>query len=411
MHILLFIIYGLLCVYGILKIPFIRSSGIRPVYLLLFFALHVGTGLLHNVIAYRYYPEHGDIWNFYQWSLLARHRLIFDHALFLSDNDTWAHVTHNGIVWVYMILNTITFDSMIVNTLLFSFPVFLGNIALFRLFRRRFPNSTLAALTVFVLPSTLFWTACIHREAVLYMLLGFLLYSFDRLITAHKQFIIFLISLLLILYFRFSILLSLFPALAAWLVAERRWPLRRLLLITGAAFILLFVSVLAFPNFYTSVAESITARQQEFASLEGHSRLTLPIMDGTWASIAKVLPSAIRNGLFEPLPGSGGQIIYIVFSIELMIIWLIIIAALLAPQRPIPFTLFCIIFTLSGLLIIGATVPFAGTIVRYRSLFLPFLLAPTLYRLHSTSPIRRLDDWLSLHLLRIPKPGESLHSY
>ena len=432
MHILLFIIYSLFCIYGILKIPFIRSSGIRPAYLLLFFGLHVGTGLLHNVIAYRYYPEHGDIWNFYQWSLLARHRLIFDHALFLSDNDTWAHITHNGIVWVYMILNTITFDSMIVNTLLFSFPVFLGNIALFRLFRRRFPNATLAAFTVFVLPSALFWTACIHREAVLYMLLGFLLYSFDRLLThtsasPRKQYIIFLVSLFLVLYFRFSILLSLLPALAAWLAAERRWPLRRLLMITGAALLLLLVSIFVFPNFYTSVAESITARQQEFASLEGHSRLSLPVMDGTWASIAKVLPSAIRNGLFEPLPGSGGQIIYLAFSFELITIWLIIAAALLLrptpPQPTAPrlapsrsgalnsFLLFCAIFTLSGLIIIGATVPFAGTIVRYRSIFLPFLLAPALYRLHSIPLIGRLDNWLSLHLLRIPKPGESPHSY
>lgn len=430
MHILLFIIYSLLCIYGILKIPFIRNSGIRPVYLLLFFGLHVGIGLLHNVIAYRYYPEHGDIWNFYQWSLLARHRLIFDHALFLSDNDTWAHITHNGIVWVYMILNTITFDSMIVNTLLFSFPVFLGNIALFRLFRRLFPNATLAAFTVFVLPSTLFWTACIHREAVLYMLLGFLLYSFDRLLThtspsPRKHYIIFLVSLLFVLYFRFSILLSLLPALAGWLAAERRWPLRRLLMFTGAAFLLLLISILIFPTFYTSVAGAITARQQEFASLEGHSRLSLPVMNGTWASIAKVLPSAIRNGLFEPLPGSGGQIIYLAFSFELLAIWLIIAAALLfrpaphqptmpqptapqfAPSRPgasYSFLLFCAIFTLSGLMIIGATVPFAGTIVRYRSIFLPFLLAPALSRLHSTPLIRRLDNWLSLHLF---DPGKT----
>jgi len=417
MHILLFIIYGLLCIYGILKIPFIRNSGIRPVFLLLFFGLHVGTGLLHNVIAYRYYPEHGDIWNFYQWSLLARHRLIFDHALFLSDNDTWAHITHNGIVWIYMILNTITLDSMIVNTLLFSFPVFLGNIALFRLFRRRFPNATLATITVFCLPSTLFWTACIHREAVLYMLLGFLLYSFDRLLTPNapprKHFIIFLISLLLILYFRFSILLSLLPALAAWLIAQRRWPRSRLLVTSGAILTLLLISIFIFPNFYTSVAGSITARQQEFAALEGHSRLSLPLMTGTWPSIIKTIPYAIRNGLFEPLPGSGGQLIYLAFSFELLIIWLIIIAALLLtlPDPPKPFPLFCAIFTLSGLIIIGATVPFAGTIVRYRSLFLPFLLAPALAKLHTIRLIGRLDNWLSLLLTRIPKPGQTPPSY
>src|SRR5260221_8767708 len=164
MHILLFIGYSLLCVYGIIKIPFIRNSGIRPAWLLLFFSLHVSTGLLHNVIAYRYYPEHGDIWNFYQLSFLYRHRLTADFSLFLADNSTLTYITHNGIIWIQMILNIFSFDNLAINTLLFSFPVFLGNIALFRLFRRRFPNSPLAAISVFLLPSTFFWTSCIHRE-------------------------------------------------------------------------------------------------------------------------------------------------------------------------------------------------------------------------------------------------------
>lgn len=440
MHILLFIFYSFLCIYGIIKIPFIRDSGIRPVWLLLFFALHVLTGLLHNSIAWRYYPEHGDIWNFYRSGFLARHQLIHDPALFLSDNNTLTLFTHNGIIWIYMILNTLSLGSLTINTLLFSFPVFLGNIALFRLFRSRFRNATLAACTVFLLPSTLFWTACIHREAVLYMLVGFLLYSFDRLLiipptgigsdshpltsptASRRQHIFSLIScLLLILYFRFSLLPSLLPALTAWWLTQNRWPrpmLRRLLTATGASLILLFISTLVFPAFYTTLVQSITARQQDFSSLEGHSRLPLPIMNGTWTSIAKTLPAAIRNGLFEPLPGSGGQIIYLAFSFELLAIWLAIIAALAfrvirppqaAPARPgnpaFPFTLFCIIFATSGLLLIGGMVPFAGAIVRYRSFFLPFLLAPALYSLHSTPFVRRLDDWLSLHLL-VPKIGE-----
>ncbi|HTI93236.1 MAG TPA: hypothetical protein VL727_21705 [Puia sp.] len=420
MHILLFIIYSLLCIYGIQKIPFIRNSGIRPPYLLLFFGLHVLAGLLHNVIAYRYYPQHGDIWNFYQWSLEARHRLIYDHTLYLYTNDSWLLFTQNGIAWVYMLLDMLSSDSMTVNTLLFSFPVFLGNIALFRLLRRRFPNAILAAVTVFLLPSALFWTACIHREALLYLFLGFVLYSFDRLLThplARKHLLIFLFGLLLILYFRFSILLALLPALAAWLAAERRWPLRRLLMITGAALLLLVIPLFISPDFYASVAAAITARQQEFVSLEGHSRLPLPVMNGTWTSIIKTIPSAIRNGFFEPLPGSGGQIIYLAFSFELLAIWIIIAAALVlrpassTSQRSYSLTLFCIIFSLSGLLIIGATVPFVGAIVRYRSIFLPFLLAPALYRLHSTPLISRFDDWLSLKVFSIPKPDENAHSY
>src|SRR5258708_19610554 len=98
MHILLFIGYSLLCVYGIIKIPFIRNSGIRPAWLLLFFSLHVSTGLLHNVIAYRYYPEHGDIWNFYQLTFLYPHRLPPDFSLFLPYNSPLTYFTHTVLI-------------------------------------------------------------------------------------------------------------------------------------------------------------------------------------------------------------------------------------------------------------------------------------------------------------------------
>lgn len=69
-----------------------------------------------------------------------------------------------------------------------------------------------------------------------------------------------------------------------------------------------------------------------------------------------------------------------------------------------PFAAFCLFFSLSGLLIIGAMVPFAGAIVRYRSFFLPFLLTPALYWLKSFPIIRRLDSWLENHLFT-PKPS------
>jgi hypothetical protein len=165
-------------------------------------------------------------------------------------------------------------------------------------------------------------------------------------------------------------------------------------------------------------------------------------MTGTWSGIFKVLPSAIRNGLFEPLPGSGGQPIYLAFSLELLGIWLIIAAVLvrrfIGPSQPAslptfqpqptfpgppaapftagqarstPFIVSSLLFALSGLLFIGAIVPFAGSIVRYRSIFLPFLLAPALYFLHPLPLIRRIDNWLSRHLFSMPRSGNTPLSY
>src|ERR1700722_15465069 len=147
MHILLFILYCGLCGFGIWKLPFFKRSGIRPRFLLSMFALHVLVGCLHNEIAWRFYPEHGDIWFYFQFSLLERHRLLHDTHLFLYYNSSWDAISHNAITFIQIILDFFSFDDMWINTLLFSFPVFLGNTALYRVFRRQFPGSPLSAAT------------------------------------------------------------------------------------------------------------------------------------------------------------------------------------------------------------------------------------------------------------------------
>jgi hypothetical protein len=422
MHISLFIFYSLLCGYGIVKIPFVRKSGITPVLLLGLFALHVLTGCLHNVIAWRYYPEHGDIWRMFAFSLSDRHLLAaHQFGQLLADNSRWTYISHNSVTFVLMVLNFFSFDNLYIDTLLFAFPVFLGNIALYRVFRRRFPADPLTAVTVFLLPSTLFWTSCIHREGVLYMALGFFFYGLDR-----RKFLFATLFFILIAYFRPVVAALLVPALLAWWWTERPLPRRKTLLLAAACAALLVI-LLSVPRLSAWPVNLLSHQQSEFRDLEGHSRLYLPELDGSWNSMWRVLPSAIRNGLFEPLPGSGGQKIYLAFSIELLLIWSVVLAAItihsthsLKPripvlpdhsaaasnigrslERPLPpsvptfaFSRCCLIFSLLGMLLIGAIVPFAGAIVRYRSLYLPFLLAPCLHSLALRRLNQRLAAWL-----------------
>ncbi|HVS98856.1 MAG TPA: hypothetical protein VHE54_20345 [Puia sp.] len=443
MHTFLFILYSVFCGIAIVNMRFIRNSGIRPVLLLLLFALHVAVGLAHNIIAYRYYPEHGDVWTNFWISYMYRHRLFHDFAAFQADNASWTHITHNGLVYIQMLLSFVSRDHMDVNTLLFSFPVFLGNIALFRLFRDRFPNDPLAAFIVFLLPSTLFWTSCIHREGVLYLLSGLLLLAFHRMMIcghAPRRLLSAVVCFLLIFYFRGGFALTLVPAIFAWWYLEK--PRARPQLSRAAVFVAgaIVVVVLAFPALHLP---ALLARwQNEFYDLYGHSRLPLAQMDGTWSGFFRVLPAAVRNGLFEPLPGAGGQRIYLVFSIELLAIWAFAIAGFLrkklaagsasdgpyarnlapadrASARPpaalpedggaSPFGWFAILFCLAGMVLIGLFVPFAGTIVRYRSIYLPFLLAPGLHGLRTLRPLRRLNDWLSRKALTravVAAPGK-----
>ena len=476
MPILLFILYSLFCGIAIVKMRFIRESGIRPAILLLFFALHVGTGLLHNYIAYRYFPGHGDIWDYFWKSFMYRYRLLHDFNAFRADNSTWTYVTHNGIIYIQMVLSFLSLDRMDVNTLLFSFPVFLGKIALFRLFRERFPNDPLTAFTVFLLPSTLFWTSCIYREGVLYMLSGFLLLAVHRMLTSARpvrRLPAALLCFVLIFYFRSGFALTLLAAGSVWWYKEKPHLRPMLSRIAIALTGIVVVVVLAFPGLQIPVM--LARWQNEFYDLYGHSRIPLPAMDGSWAGLFRVSPAAVRNGLFEPLPGAGGQTIYLVFSIELLGIWAIAALALLRNRLSAgrgagrvvadaasggragearvvadaasggragearagadaasggragearagadaateasgpgvrasrPFGWFAILFCLTGMVLIGLFVPFAGTIVRYRSIYLPFLLAPGLHGLSNLGPLRRLNDWFSRKAFtRTPVPA------
>ena len=436
MHILLLIFYSLLCGYGIIKIPFIRKTGIRPVWLLLFFAAHTGAGWIHNAIAYRYFPGHGDIWDYFWKSALYRHRLFSQFDLFLADNSTWTYVSHNGVIFIQMLLNVFSFGHMDINTLLFAFPVFLGSAALFRVFQNRFPDDKLTGLSIFLLPSILFWTSCIYREGVLFMLLGFLLYLLDKLLTRgqHDQdhharyphrpeyntrsyyvrrLVYALVCFGFIAYFRMAMALTLIPAVFTWWLMEKPAARRPLLLIAAAILGIAIIVQVTIPGL--SLPRMLAHWQQEFYILKGNSRLPLLQLDGSWHSLIRTLPAAELNGLLEPLPGAGGQPIYLAFSLELLAIWLIIALSLVRrftgpspnrlsgppPDRPSgpspappekvwppasPFGVFCLVFAFLGMLSIGLIVPFAGTIVRYRSIFLPFLLAPFLHSLRSQFP-------------------------
>src|SRR5262249_19309358 len=143
----------------------------------------------------------------------------------------------------------------------------------------------------------------------------------------------FFICFALVLFFRFQVALSLIPALTVWWLWETPLPRRRLLIgiTTGTA--LLFVLIFALSGLLQTLPSRIALRQSDFLQEEGHSRIPLPAMDGTWTGLLKVHLTAARNGLFEPLPGTGGRGIYLAFSLELLLLWSIVLTALFAQTR------------------------------------------------------------------------------
>jgi len=407
MHILLFIIYTAVLGWILTRRPFFRD--IRPGMLLAFFGLRVAAGCLHNWVAYKYYPNHGDIWLFFHDSFVTRHLLFTDFHAFWADNSALAYLPHNLIEWMHVLFNFLSFDNFYINTLFFSFLTLGGHIALFRVFYERFGHDALSAACMLLLPSVLFWTSCIHTEGIIYPMLGWLFYTLHRCFRTGWTPGRILLTLLLTgltIFFRPAIAIGLLPALAWWTAAEIH--LRRRTLLRAAAALVLLIALFSwlYPSILTLIPRTLSARQQEYQSLTGNSRIPLRLLEPTWTSMWHVLPDALFNGLFQPIPGAGGQKIYLFFSLELYAIWIIVALSLIKTSLHLithsskltaqsSQLKACLLLALLGMLLVGYIIPFVGAIVRYRSIYLPFLLAPCLAALQTYRFFPKLKNALT----------------
>jgi hypothetical protein len=416
MYVLIFAIYFFLFSLALTRIPFFIKSNIKPVFILVLFTAHAATACIHNWIAYRYYPNHGDIWFFFNDSLLMKQDLLANPSKFISgifsgNNNfdlTGIHTSrfvfqYEFMKYVNIIFNFFSLNNFYVNTLIFSFVSFFGNIALFRFFKSLYKNNVISALCTLLLPSTLFWTSVIHKDGLLYTATGFFCYYFFRLLSQQslKNILLSLLFLAVAFLSRPNIFIPLMPAVIFWLAAKKIVILKPF---TILASVIALTGIIFFADsiLHAGLMENITIRQKEFRELTGNSRIYLPILEPTLTSFLSVLPIACINGFFQPIPGFGGQAHYIFFSIELIIIWLLVAntAYLIFSKKNSSFSRFdcaIVFFSVAGMIIIGFTIPFAGAIIRYRSIYLPFLIAPCLNVLvHSAAnPVQKMNQWLS----------------
>jgi hypothetical protein len=417
MHTTIFIFYALLLCLAITRMQFFKDC-IKPVYLVLLFIIHVSAGCIHTWIAFRYFPHHGDVWYFFQESIRMKQDLLAHPGQFLDkmiinmkgmnvvDNNQQQLLAQYAILqYVDIFLNFISFDNLYVNTLLFSFLVFTGSIALFKVFYTAY-NKPLPAFCTLLLPSVLFWTSELYKDGIFYMAIGFFLYI---LLKPRKQIILNGILILICLYImilsRANAIITLLPALFFFFLSQKKWFGKKVNPVVVLAAVILtavFINYVIPGGLLIRVSE----RQKEFQLLTGSSKIYLPALEPTATGFLTVFPLALANGFFQPLPGAGGKSVYNLFSIELLIVWIIILYAcwLLIRKKTIKlsnFDISCLLFALPGLIVIGYMIPFAGAIIRYRSIYLPFLLAPFVNVIcdYPVKSFLSINNWLGRNVI------------
>ncbi|MEI6946038.1 hypothetical protein V9K67_02475 [Paraflavisolibacter sp. H34] len=359
------------------------------------FLLKVLAGIVYSRV-----PQLVDTWAFHEEALREYRVLLhspaqFFHDLYRNDypqgygnflssrNSWWKDLPGNVFLMVLSLFHLLSGGQYYSNLIFYSLLTFFGPAAVYRVLQRRFPQQATALLAAcFLLPSFLFWTSGIHKDGLLFTGLALVFYQvaagFEKGFGL-KRWIGMVAGLLLVGAFRPFLLLVLLPALAAWFLAKRTRlrPLAAFGIVYGAGLAFFFTARYLSPSldFPAAMAE----KQQAFLYLQGRTAVPVRPLEPSFLGFLKNAPQALSLALLRPFPSEIKSGYSLAAFLELVLLYGCFLLYLFYRKKEdpaAPLLLFCLFFSLSALLSMGYTVHFTGAIVRYRSLVLPFLLAP-----------------------------------
>lgn len=402
MEILIFIFYLVCFSYLIWAIPFFKNSQIGKWNLIILFIIKVFAGIAYaKFYTLPKYAEGSDTWRFYRLSLDETKTLLHNPRFFFQDlfrsaysergnifsgeNTYWNDLKSNVIIKLMALINVFTNSTYYTNIIFFNFLFLFGLVALFRLFYAMFPGQKLLIISgLFLLPSALFWCSGIHKDGLILSASGLIIYTFYSGLKENfsvKKIFIILFCFLILFALRNYVLFALLPALFSWGLCGRYKTGNLKIFLTvymsGTALFLLISAIFPASNFLSYVA----VKQHEFLLLQGGSKVDIPVLQPTLTSFILFIPHALDMAFIRPhFNEIKNSILIPLFLENLLVLFLYIVAIIyfIKEREQYPILLFLLFFSTSILLLCGYTIPFTGAIVRYKSLILPFIIAPLL---------------------------------
>lgn len=346
---------------------------------------------------------HSDTWNYHNDGLVEYHLLFTNpkeyftnlfytgysygyHGILQTQNSFWNDLKDNLIIKLVSVLHIFSGGNYYINVVLYNFIIFFGGIGLYRVFQQVYQaNKLLTAVVVFLLPSVLFFGSTIHKDGLVMALIGVVVFNTAQSLQAgvtFKRMLFILLSLLLVFFFRNFVVMALLPALVSWVIAHRKniSPVKTFVPVYAATLFLFFTIQYVLPPVNLQVY--MVQKQADFFTLEkGNTSIQMDTLQATPGSFIRIAPKALQHGLLRPFITDGGlSKMLLPLAFELIFYEILVLLFLFFRRRHFtfkhPFIFFSLFFGLSLCLVIGYTVPVIGAIVRYRSIYLPFILAP-----------------------------------
>ncbi len=402
----LFAVYVVILSSLVLRVPFIKNCGVSSGVLLSLFLIKILAGVTIGWISIHIYGPGNDYWDVNdfageEYQLLHTNPGKYFINIFTSDyqggyagmfssgDSYWNDLKGNIVIKLVSIFNIFSRGDYYINSLFFNFIIFFGHVILFRLFIQLFPDGkTWVIIGCFLLPSTLYFSSGIHKDGLVLLLVAVLIYSvyqslYKNSITL-KRLSLMLASLISLFLVRNFVLLALLPALFAWILAAKTKfnpaiIFSSVYLLSG----LLFFNISSVSSKINPPA-IIAQKQAAYKSLPvAATQIELTTLQPTFKSFAANAPQAISHVFLLPYPGQQPVKSLLPFSYELVFYLLLCVLLFFFRRKdadPVnrPILCFILFFTFTIFLFIGYMVPNIGSLIRYRSLFFPFIITPIL---------------------------------
>lgn len=316
---------------------------------------------------------------------------MYQHKIAMNNWDSPGNVYNNNRVMI--LFNTaIGFISMgdyYIHLILFTFLSFVGLTAMFKVFNKIYKvYQGIVFISVFTLPSIIFWTSGVLKESLVMFALGILLYSYMRFyfnsaIWYHT--LSFALGFFILLLLKFYLLIILLPAMIILLLTQRILLFQNMKGITWVLFSVIFLVILftfKYINPHADALQALINKREAFEllahNMKAGSYFTMPQFNNV-VSLLKAAPVGLVEVVIRPGIFKISSPLVFLSALENLYIWLLILVVMVFRKHNSTmvgqwnyFGLFVVIavFTL-----IGLTVPVEGAIVRYKSVVLPILMA------------------------------------
>ena len=306
----------------------------------------------------------------------------------LSSADSyWKDLADNIVVKFLSICDILSRGNYFINVIIYNYVLFFGTIGLYRTFSKVYKKKqSLLIIGCFLLPSMLFNTSVIHKEGFILSAISVVIFNTYATLQkgpfkASRTFYIIAASAFVFLL-RNYVFIALLPAVFAWVLSSvKKYNAILTFSITYLVGAIIFFNINKLAD-KINLPQSVSNKQESFEKLGmPHTYIAVDTLKPTFKSFAVNAPQALSHSLLRPYFTDIIMSPFLLpYIIELLLYQGLLVLFIFFREKktslPDPFILFGFFFSISVLLIIGYIVPAIGPIIRYRSIYLPFILIP-----------------------------------